>query len=144
MSNEEPWYEEFDRLFRTLFSSIMGILEPKYTSYSWLITYPIEEETINLQEQIKKILREEYKLPPIIRRRYSQEDIENLIKNVKWYLESGYGKDEAIYGEVRNFIYTNRQDNDLNDNGNEQDYWDSYIKYERPLVDYILLRLNSF
>ena len=63
MSNEDSWYKEFDGLFRTLFSSIMGILEPKYTSYSWLTVYPIEEETTDLQEQIRKVLREELYSP---------------------------------------------------------------------------------
>ena len=97
---------------------------------------------MNLRQQIKKILREEYQLPAFIRRRYSEEDMENLISNVKWYLEAGYDKDQAIYDEVRDFITTNHYD-DLNTNGTEQDYWDSFIKYERPLVDYITSKINT-
>ena len=44
--------------------------------------------------------------------------------------------------EVRDFITTNHYD-DLNTNGTEQDYWDSFIKYERPLVDYITSKINT-
>lgn len=58
ISSEDHWYKDLNETFRMVFSSIMSTLQPKYTSYSWLTVHPIEEETTNLQEQIKKVLKE--------------------------------------------------------------------------------------
>ena len=97
---------------------------------------------MNLQETIRRILREETKLPAFIRRRYSQEDIDELISNIKFAIPK-YGDDknidDVIYDEVREFMMNKSEfgngtlRNDLV--GNE--YFTQLSKFEEPLRDYV-------
>jgi hypothetical protein len=98
---------------------------------------------MNLQENIRRILKEETKLPSFIRRRYSEEDIDELISNVKTSIPK-YGDDknidDVIYDEVREFMmdksdfgYHGTLRNDLT--GNE--YYLQLYKFEEPLRDYV-------
>jgi len=98
---------------------------------------------MNLQESIRRILREETKLPSFIRRRYSEEDIDELISNVKFSIPK-YGDDkridDVIHDEVREFMmdksdfgYHGTLRNDLT--GNE--YYLQLSKFEEPLRDYV-------
>lgn len=97
---------------------------------------------MSLRQYIKKILKEEFELPTYIKRRYSPEDLDNLLNNVRFSIASGYEEDDAIYNEIRYFLSTNKYD-DMNLEGNEQEYWDSYIRYEKPLVNYIKDKLKQ-
>ena len=98
---------------------------------------------MNLQESIRRILKEETKLPSFIRRRYSEEDIDELISNIKTSIPK-YGDDkylaDVIYDEVREFMmdksdfgYHGTLRNDLT--GNE--YYLQLYKLEEPLRDYV-------
>ena len=98
---------------------------------------------MNLQESIRKVLREETKLPSFIRRRYSEEDIDELISNVKFSIpkyDDDKNIDDVIYDEVREFMmdksdfgYHGTLRNDLT--GNE--YYLQLYKFEEPLRDYV-------
>ena len=95
------------------------------------------------KELIKRILREESKLPSFIRRRYSEEDIDELISNVKFSIpkyDDDTNIDDVIYDEVREFMmgksdfgYFGTLRNVLI--GNE--YFVQLSKFEEPLRDYI-------
>ena len=98
---------------------------------------------MNLQENIRRILKEETEVPLFIRRRFKKEDLDQLINNVEDAILR-YGEDnveDAIYEKVREFIteFVDYEDwYSMNDNK----YWDTYLKYERPLVNYVETKLN--
>ena len=102
MSNEDPWYKDLNKIFRMAFTSIMGTLEPKYTSYSWLTAHPIEEETTNLQEQIRKALKEE--TDKAERFDNALHKFENIMNNIKFEAVKKIGLD---YNEMFDSIDVN-------------------------------------
>jgi hypothetical protein len=96
---------------------------------------------MKLQEHIRKVLKEETDLPIYIRRRLTQEDLEWLVNDVKELIDYGESLDTAIYDGTREFIKS-RKFPDIYEFGPDADYWESYLKYERPLVKYVRGRLN--
>ena len=100
---------------------------------------------MNLQESIRRILREETELPLFIRRRFNHKDLDQLINDVEdAILRYGNDKhiDDAIYDEVRGFI-TEFVDYEDWHNMNDNKYWDTWLKYETPLVNYVKHILNN-
>ena len=95
---------------------------------------------MNLQESIKKILKEETELPLYIRRRVSLEDLDDLVFDVKSLIDSDYHKIDAIYDTVRQFI-ASKKTFKFN-NQTEQQYWDSYVKIEKFLVNFVKSKLD--
>ena len=71
-----------------------------------------------------------------IRRRFSIEDINQIIRSVKKQIEDGDSVDTAVYDAIRHHIALKRPTR-INDEGTEQEYWDSYLKYEIPLVEFV-------
>ena len=96
---------------------------------------------MNLQESIRRILREETELPIFIRRRVTGDDLEWLVNDVKELIDYGESLDTAIYDGTREFIKS-RKFPDMYEFGPEADYWESYLRYERPLVDYVKKKLR--
>ena len=96
---------------------------------------------MNLQENIRRILREETELPLYIRRRVSMEELDDLILDVKDLIDSNYDKTDAIYDTVRQFVATKKEFKFNNET--EQGYWDSYIEVEEPLVNYVKTNLHE-
>ena len=94
---------------------------------------------MNLKESIRRILREEIKMPLQLKRRVNNDVLDELIYTVKSLIDSGYDESDVIYDTVRQFIAT-KQFKLKNDS--EQSYWDSYIEVEEPLVDYVKSKLN--
>ena len=99
---------------------------------------------MNLQENIQRIqemmgLNEN--LSPWFKRRFDIDELNDLVKDVKDQIEEGESLDTAIYDTVRQFIATKRF-SDINDTGTEQQYWDSYLRYERPIIEYVKERLG--
>ena len=80
-------------------------------------------------------------LSPWFKRRFDIDELDDLIKDVKDQIEEGESLDTAIYDTVRQFIATKRF-SDINDTGTEQQYWDSYLRYERPMIEYVKERLG--
>ena len=101
-------------------------------------TYRLVE---NLQENIRRILREETILPLYIRRRVSMEELDDLVVDVKDLIDSNYDKTDAIYDTVRQFIATKKTFKFNNET--EQGYWDSYVEVEEPLVNYVKTNLHE-
>jgi hypothetical protein len=94
----------------------------------------------NLQESIRRILREETELPSYIRRRVNMEELDDLVLDVKELIDSDYDKTDAIYDTIRQFIATKKSFKF--DYETERQYWDSYIDIEKPLVNYVKTKLN--
>ena len=89
----------------------------------------------------ESILREETELPAFLRRRFSSEDLDWLVNDVKELIDYGESLDTAIYDGTREFIKS-RKFADIDEFGIEADYWESYLRYERPLVDYVKKKLR--
>lgn len=96
---------------------------------------------MNLQEHIGQVLREETELPIFIRRRVTDDDLEWLVNDVKELIDYGESLDTAIYDGAREFIKS-RKFPDIYEFGPDADYWESYLRYERPLVDYVKKKLR--
>ena len=97
---------------------------------------------MNLQEHVRKVLKEETVLPLYIRRRVSMEELDDLVLDVKSLINSDYDKINAIYDTVRQFIAGKKYFEKNTETGTEQEYWDLYLTMEKPLVNYVKTKLN--
>ena len=97
---------------------------------------------MSLQESIKRILREETELPIFIRRRFTMKELDKLIDDVDELIYYGGTTEDSIYDAVREFIKERRFD-DIDEFGDDQDYWRTYLKYETPLVKYVKHRMDN-
>ena len=77
-----------------------------------------------------------------LRRRFSPEDLQTLIDDAKELIEDG-GVMEiiAVYDAVREFIKS-RKFPDIDEYGDDNSYWRSYITYEKPLVAFVKSQLG--
>jgi hypothetical protein len=89
---------------------------------------------------VKKKLTEST-ISPWVKRRFGIEELTDLVSDVESLIDSGYDKTDAIYDTVRQLIAT-KQFNDINDDGTEREYWDSYLRYEEPLIKYVKGKLG--
>ena len=77
-----------------------------------------------------------------LRRRFSPEDLQTLLDDVKDLIEGGGTKDIiAVYDGVREFIKS-RKFSDIDEHGDDNSYWRSYIAYEKPLVAFVKSQLG--
>jgi len=53
----------------------------------------------------------------------------------------GESVDTAVYDGIRDFIKS-KKFTEIDEFGDDQSYWDSYLKYERPLVSYVKIKLG--
>jgi hypothetical protein len=75
-------------------------------------------------------------LEHFIRRRFSIEDLNKLIEDVTELIEYNGDIESSVYDAVREFIKEGKF-SDIDEFGFEQAYWDSYLKYEKPLVEFV-------
>ena len=71
-----------------------------------------------------------------IRRRFSIEELNKLIEDTIELIEYGGDIESSVYDAVREFI-KERKFSDIDEFGNDQSYWSSYLKYETPLVEFV-------
>jgi hypothetical protein len=76
-----------------------------------------------------------------LKRRFSHEDLLWLVNDVKKMIDQGFGVESAVYDGIRQFIKSEEFD-DIDEFGNDQSYWDSYLKYETPLVAFVKSELG--
>jgi hypothetical protein len=76
-----------------------------------------------------------------LKRRFSHEDLLWLVNDVKKMIDQGFGVESAVYDGIRQFIKSG-EFYDIDEFGNEQSYWDSYLKYETPLVAFVKSELS--
>jgi len=100
---------------------------------------------MNLQESIRRILREENTLPNLIRRRFSEEELDKLVSNVERTFEthriSQQHREDVIDAEVDDFIMNSVYYGEFEDFDDEI-YQDIYNLYREPLVDYIKSKID--
>ncbi len=79
-----------------------------------------------------------------LRRRFSVDDLNDLVRQAKYRIDNKWddNAEESVYGIVRQYMSSNINDV-FNNIGTEQDYWDSYLKYETPLVSYVKSKLEK-
>ena len=75
-------------------------------------------------------------LSTFLRRRFSIDELNEIVHSVKEQIEDGESVDTAVYDTIRYYVSL-KKFNDINNVGTEQDYWDSYLFYESPLVSFI-------
>jgi len=87
------------------------------------------------------IIVSEKQIRNFIRRRFPYEDLLWIVNEVKEMIDEGESVDTAVYDGIREFIKS-KKFTDIDEFGDEQSYWDSYLKYERPLVSYVKMKLG--
>jgi hypothetical protein len=88
---------------------------------------------MKLQDTIRRILKEETELPHFIRRRVSRSELEEMIYIINNYVDDGYDPEDLIYEMVRELLASESFQSLIDDSGNENQYWGSYIKVEKTI-----------
>jgi len=76
-----------------------------------------------------------------LRRRFSYEDLLWIVNDVQEMIDEGESVDTAVYDGIRDFIKS-KKFTEIDEFGDEQSYWDSYLKYEIALVSYVKSQLG--
>ncbi len=88
-------------------------------------------------------------LTSFLKRRFSIEQLDELVNRVQeemnqdyhlFQMNQNHKPENVIYDIVREFISWNVSD--IEDQGVEREYWDSYLKYEIPLIEFVRSSLN--
>ena len=87
------------------------------------------------------ILISEPQLTTFLKRRFSPDDLSWIVNDVKEMIDEGESIDTAVYDGIREFVKS-KKFSDIDEFGDDQSYWDSYFKYERPLVAYVKHKLG--
>ncbi len=69
------------------------------------------------------------------------EDLEQIVNEVKGSIEQGDSLDDALYDGIRQLIKS-KKFNDIDEFGDDESYWNSYLKYEKELLAYVKSKLN--
>lgn len=87
------------------------------------------------------IIVSEPQISLFLRRRFSPEDLAKVVDDVKELLNGGIMDDMALYDGVREFI-KDRKFSDIDEFGDDESYWRSYLAYEKPLAAYVRSKLE--
>jgi hypothetical protein len=88
-----------------------------------------------------KYIISEPRLSMFLRRRFSPEDLLWIVNDVQQMIDEGYGVESAVYDGIRDFIKS-KKFTEIDEFGDEQSYWNSYLKYEIALVSYVKSQLG--
>lgn len=86
----------------------------------------------------------EPQLNVFLRRRFTLKELETLIDHAKELVnneDDEVRKGTAIYDVVREFIKSANL-SDIDEHGDDDSYWRSYLAYEIPLVAYIKSKIS--
>jgi len=87
------------------------------------------------------IVLSEKQIINFLRRRFSYEDLLWIVNDVQEMIDEGESVDTAVYDGIRDFIKSKKFP-DIDEFGDDQSYWNSYLKYERLLVSYVKMKLG--
>ena len=87
------------------------------------------------------IVVSEKQIMNFLRRRISYEDLLWIVNDVQEMIDEGESVDTAVYDGIRDFIKSKKFP-DIDEFGDDQSYWNSYLKYERLLVSYVKIKLG--
>ena len=90
---------------------------------------------MNLRESIRRILKEESKKHLFVRRRFTQEELDQLMNNITTSVSNGHDFEDEIYNQIR-VLLSDKKPKDL-DVDDESQYWSRYVNYEMALNNYI-------
>ena len=88
-----------------------------------------------------KYIISEPRLSMFLRRRFSYEDLLWIVNDVQEMIDEGESVDTAVYDGIRDFIKS-KKFTEIDEFGDDQSYWDSYLAFERPLVSYVKMKLG--
>ena len=80
-------------------------------------------------------------LTSFLKRRFTPDELAQIVEAVKDVLEDGESVDTAVYDTIRHYVSL-KNFQDIVDSGTEQQYWDSYLTYEIPLVLFVKASLD--
>ena len=88
------------------------------------------------------IILTEPQLSIFLRRRFTPAELDSLIEDARELIEDG-GIMEimGVYDAVREFIKS-KKFSDIDEFGNDESYWNSYLKYEKVLAAYVRHKLG--
>jgi hypothetical protein len=75
-------------------------------------------------------------------RRFTPTELDDLINYVNLLTTSGWDEEESIYQGIRDFL-NDKKLSDIDYHGDDNSYWNSYLKFEAPLVAYVKHKLSS-
>jgi hypothetical protein len=90
-----------------------------------------------------------HQLTSFLKRRFSIGQLDELVERVQeemnqdyhqFQMNQNHKREDVIYDIVREFILLNVSD--IVDQEDERVYWDSYLKYEIPLIEFVKSSLN--
>ena len=87
------------------------------------------------------IIVSEEQIRTFLKRRFSPDDLMWIINEVQEMIDKGESVDTALYDGVRQFIKS-KKFTEIDEFGDDQSYWDSYLAFERPLVSYVKMKLG--
>ena len=88
-----------------------------------------------------EVIISEKQLQSFLKRRFSADDLLWIVNDVKEMIDEGESVDTAVYDGIREFIKS-KKFSDIDEFGDDQSYWDSYLRYEKPLVSYVRMKLG--
>jgi hemerythrin superfamily protein len=87
------------------------------------------------------IIVRETQMKNFLKRRFSIKELLGVVDYIKEMIDHGVNKEDAIYDGVRDLIKSRKFD-DIDEFGDDDDYWDSYLRYEKPLISYVKMKLG--
>ena len=90
---------------------------------------------------IMNVIVTEPQLSIFLRRRFSPEDLSWIVNDVKEMIDEGESVSTAVYDGIREFVKS-KKFSDIDEFGDDQSYWNSYLKYETALVAYVNHKLS--
>lgn len=91
-----------------------------------LLLYLFTMEYVLTDKQLKTFLL----------RRFTPDELNEMIDSVKEKIDEGESVETAVYDTIRHYIAIKKFE-EINTQGTEQEYWDSYLIFETPLVYFI-------
>lgn len=83
----------------------------------------------------------EKQLGLFLKRRFTPEDLEWIVNDVKEMIDEGESVDTAVYDGIREFIKS-KKFHDIDEFGDDNSYWNSYLKYEKLLAAFVKSELG--
>ena len=87
------------------------------------------------------VIVKEKQIINFLKRRFSYDDLKWIVNDVQEMINEGESVDTAVYDGIRDFIKS-KKFHDIDEFGDDDSYWDSYLNYERPLVSYVKMKLG--
>ena len=75
-------------------------------------------------------------LKTFLKRRFTIDELNQIINDARKAISDGVSINHAVYDGIRNLIKS-KEFFDIDEYGDDENYWRTYLKYETPLVAYV-------